>query len=237
VSALRRPGLRFAAEAIVIVLTALVTGLLHVGALGIGGAVAIVWLVYVVIEYSLAHPRESKPEARATEVEPETAPSRPHADAVRVIEHAPVPEPVGEAAEPPPAPEPEPERVPATEPMSDSQAEPEPEPEPAADTEPEPEPVVDTGPDAEHEPVADTEPEPEPVAEAEAEPEPEPVEPQQWNVWEIARVLRAQGDTDEERELLLIYLRDYANPDGLLPADFDTLVRESFPDVVGTPAG
>jgi hypothetical protein len=57
-------------------------------------------------------------------------------------------------------------------------------------------------------------------------------------VWEIERGLRERGDTNEEREFLLIYLRDYAGPDGLLPLDFDPLVRESFPDdVLGTPAG
>ena len=33
-----------------------------------------------------------------------------------------------------------------------------------------------------------------------------------------------------------MYLRDYAGPDGTLPIDFDELVRESFGDVLGTPA-
>jgi len=82
------------------------------------------------------------------------------------------------------------------------------------------------------------EPEPPPALEAEPElvPEPEPVPVAvstlvpdgPWNVWELERTLRERGDTDEERAFLLHYLRDYAVPDGVLPAEFDDLVRESF---------
>ena len=209
----RRPGLRFLAEAVLIVLVTVVTGVLHLGPWGIGGAAAIVWLTYVVIEYSLAHPREEKkPAPELVERLPEPEPERPRSESVGVITRTPVPQPVAEP-----------------EPVA---AEPEPDPEPA--------------------PVA-FEPEPTPVAvEPEPEPEPEPVavdgegletaprlppDPQQWNVWELERALRESGESTEEREFLLIYLRDYAGPDGLLPLDFDDLVRESFPDVVGTPTG
>ena len=38
---------------------------------------------------------------------------------------------------------------------------------------------------------------------------------------------------DEERTFLLMYLREFAGPDGLLPDDFDSLVRDSFGDLVG----
>jgi hypothetical protein len=38
---------------------------------------------------------------------------------------------------------------------------------------------------------------------------------------------------DEERSFLLMYLRDFAGPDGVLPVDFDGLVRDSFGDLVG----
>ena len=38
---------------------------------------------------------------------------------------------------------------------------------------------------------------------------------------------------DEERSFLLMYLRDFAGPDGMLPIDFDGLVRDSFGDLVG----
>jgi hypothetical protein len=34
----------------------------------------------------------------------------------------------------------------------------------------------------------------------------------------------------------LHYLREYAGPDGMLPLDFDGLVRESFGELLGTPA-
>ena len=47
----------------------------------------------------------------------------------------------------------------------------------------------------------------------------------------------ATGDRDREEELLLlIYLRDFATPDGQLPVDFDDLVRESFGDWPGASA-
>jgi hypothetical protein len=38
---------------------------------------------------------------------------------------------------------------------------------------------------------------------------------------------------DEERSFLLMYLRDFAGADGVLPVDFDALVRDSFGDLVG----
>ena len=59
----------------------------------------------------------------------------------------------------------------------------------------------------------------------------------QWNIWEVDRAVRDSGLLDEEREFLLLYLRDYAGPDGTLPVDFDGLVRESFADLLGAPAG
>ena len=37
---------------------------------------------------------------------------------------------------------------------------------------------------------------------------------------------------EEERNYLLMYLRDFASPDGILPVDFDSLVRESFGELV-----
>jgi hypothetical protein len=101
------------------------------------------------------------------------------------------------------------------------------------------------------------EPEPEPVvlvvatpvliepAQAAEEPEPVqaavstlplPVEPQEWNLWEIERLVRdasgADPVRDEELSYLLHYLREFASPDGVLPVDFDALVRESFGEIV-----
>jgi hypothetical protein len=58
----------------------------------------------------------------------------------------------------------------------------------------------------------------------------------QWNVWELERLARtAQSRSParaEELGFLLGYLREFASPDGLLPPDFDALVRESFPELV-----
>jgi hypothetical protein len=211
VNALRRPGLRFLVEAVVIVLTAVLTGLMHLGGFGIAGAVAVVWVIVAVIEYSLSHPR---PRAEPTPLV-ETLPAQEPvvSEAVRVLPRTPEPAAV------------EPEPI-AAEPVA---AEPEPvvvEPEPLAV---EPEPVV-----------VESEPEPEPVAVEpgpEPEPEPEPTTEQAWNLWQIDRALRDSGAVTEEQEFLLMYLRDYAGPDGSLPVDFDALVRESFGDVLGTPAG
>jgi len=88
-----------------------------------------------------------------------------------------------------------------------------------------------------------SEPEPEPGSEAEPE-EPDRVvtflpandSPREWNLWELERAARDHGGDDvarnEERSYLLMYLREFAGPDGTLPADFDALVRESFGDVL-----
>ena len=50
------------------------------------------------------------------------------------------------------------------------------------------------------------------------------------------RIVREQSGTDvardEERSFLLMYLREFASPDGLLPVDFDAVVRESFGDTL-----
>jgi hypothetical protein len=86
-------------------------------------------------------------------------------------------------------------------------------------------------------------PEPEPP---EAEPEPAvaylPVsrEPREWNLWELERAVRDHAGDDvaqnEERAYLLVYLREFAGPDGMLPADFDGLIRDAFGDLLGAVA-
>ena len=64
--------------------------------------------------------------------------------------------------------------------------------------------------------------------------------PRRWNLWELERLTRAVAGADlvrdEERSYLLVYLRDFASPDGLLPEDFDLLVRESFGDLLAAPS-
>jgi hypothetical protein len=105
-------------------------------------------------------------------------------------------------------------------------------------------PQLTAVPELAPEPVA-----PEPVAAEPAAPEirPEPstvvpigvgAGPRQWNLWDLERLTRehAGGDVaqDEERQFLLMYLREFADTAGLLPLDFDGLVRDSFGELVGT---
>jgi outer membrane biosynthesis protein TonB len=114
-----------------------------------------------------------------------------------------------------------------------------PEPEPESEPEPEPEPERQPEPAAERPPLAAV-PEPVPAA-----PEPSTVVPigvgagpRRWNLWDLERLTRehAGGDVarDEERQFLLMYLREFADADGLLPVDFDGLVRDSFGELVGS---
>jgi len=149
------------------------------------------------------------------------------------------PQPVDEPADVEPAPTPEyASRPPAVvRPQSSvetREAEPssEPEPEPEQTREPERPRIVA---------VPALPPEPEPEVEPE---EPDRVvaflpandSPREWNLWELERAARDHGGDDvarnEERSYLLMYLREFAGPDGILPADFDALVRESFGDVL-----
>ena len=57
-------------------------------------------------------------------------------------------------------------------------------------------------------------------------------QPREWNLWELERIARAQSRRDPERfeewSYLFLHLRRYANADGMLPAEFDGLVRDSF---------
>ena len=118
-----------------------------------------------------------------------------------------------------------------------------------AEPAPEPRPVavaVEAAHEHEPEPVPEPPrlaPVPLPVPEPEPEPELPPAAaviriggPRQWDVWDLERVAREHsgGDpiADEERTFLLMYLRDFAGPDGLLAVDFDDLVRQSFGGLV-----
>ncbi|MFL5919049.1 MAG: hypothetical protein ACJ74X_10025 [Gaiellaceae bacterium] len=121
---------------------------------------------------------------------------------------------------------------------------PDPEPAPRVIVRPEPRvvPAPSPPPSAEPEPEARAEPEPEPKPEPQLEPEPTvaylppPAEPREWNLWELERVVREHATDDvarnEERAYLLMYLREFAGPDGTLPADFDGLVRDAFGDLL-----
>jgi hypothetical protein len=121
------------------------------------------------------------------------------------------------------------EEVAATaEPEAERAQEPEPEPEPERP------PLVAVAPEPEAEPERVVEP---------AEKErvvalPLPQTPREWNLWELERLASerrgADAERDEERSYLLMYLRDFASPEGTLPVDFDLLVRESFGELIET---
>jgi hypothetical protein len=57
----------------------------------------------------------------------------------------------------------------------------------------------------------------------------------EWNIWELERRAREQaGDAarDQEWAALFMHLRQFANADGVLPMQFDGLVRESFSTLI-----
>lgn len=184
---------------------------------------------------------EPPPHVRVIPQEPDPA-AQPVLERAAAVPDVPV-EP------PPPAPEPVPPaaEVETSVPPEDVQ----PVGVPVADTAP-PEPLEDEAEEpeaAEPRPVAETErpqlasvPEPPPQPEPEPEPAGEVVSfpvsqtPREWNVWELERVTREHPAADplraEEQAYLLVYLREFARPDGTLPLDFDRLVRESFSDVL-----
>ena len=62
-----------------------------------------------------------------------------------------------------------------------------------------------------------------------------PPPPREWNLWELERKAREQpGDPirDEEWGALFLHLREFASPEGVLPEQFDELVRESFAELI-----
>jgi type IV secretory pathway VirB10-like protein len=208
VSILRRTGPRFALEAAAIIAAAVVTGFLHLHWWEIALAVLAVLGLSFVLEAMLSQPQPARPARPAA---PATPQPESEFDIVRVLGAERAASMSTPAVEPAPAPAPPP---PAAE---------EPPPQPL------PEPVA-AGP-----PPPPPEPEPEPAP----EPQPAPVGgstlPLQgpWNIWEIERVLRERGQADDEKQFLVHYLRDYAGPDGMLPREFDDLVRESFSGLFG----
>jgi hypothetical protein len=109
----------------------------------------------------------------------------------------------------------------------------EPRPEPAEPT-PAPPRIVAVPSPPELERVPEPEPEPEPSRVVPFVPANDG--PREWNLWELERAAREHASDDvarnEERAYLLMYLRDFAGPDGTLPSDFDGLVRDAFGDVL-----
>ncbi|MFY9578150.1 MAG: hypothetical protein WAQ33_02390 [Gaiellaceae bacterium] len=206
-------GPRFLIEAGFIVAVAVVAGIERFSTATIILAVGAAWLLVAFVEFFSALARK-----RAVK-QPATSSGRPA--------FGPAQQSVALQPEPEPAPEPDREPVSASEPA------PAPEEPPVVEA---PEPVPSPPRVVAVPPLP---PEPAPVQEL----EPEVVslasrrtDAREWNLWDLERVARDRAGADvardEERTFLLMYLREFANADGVLPADFDAVVRESFGDVL-----
>lgn len=200
-------GPRFLIEAGFIIAVAVVAGVERLGTAWIVAVMAGAWLIVAAVEIGVSRRRARMvPRPLASEAAPEPTPAPV---AVR-------PAPVEARSERPATPLPSPETQPE-----------QPEPEP---------PRIVAVPEPEPEPEADLVPEPEPDRVVAFIPRSE--DPREWNLWELERAVRdhAGGDAarDEERSYLLMYLREFAGADGILPADFDGLVRDAFGDLLHT---
>jgi hypothetical protein len=201
-------GPRFLIEAGFIIAVAVLAGIERLGTAWIVAVMAGAWLIVAAVEIAVSRRRGRmvpRPFASEAALEPTPAPVVARPAPLESRAERPLTSLPSQEARP--EPEPEPPRIVAVPP-------PEPEPEPAPEPEPEPEPdrVVAFLPLSE--------------------------DPREWNLWELERAARrhAGGDIarDEERSYLLIYLREFAGADGILPADFDGLVRDAFGDLLHT---
>lgn len=208
-------GSRFIVEAGFIIAVAVIAGIERLSTWWIIAVVAGAWLIVAAVEIAVwarnVVAQQPQPVDEPADLEP--APTPEYASRVPVVVR---PQPSVETRE------------------AELSSEPEPEPEPEPTREHERPRIVAV-------PALPPEPEPEPEVEPE---EPDRVvaflpandSPREWNLWELERAARDHGGDDvarnEERSYLLMYLREFAGPDGTLPADFDALVRESFGDVL-----
>jgi hypothetical protein len=209
-------GVRFVAEVTFIVAVAVVAVVAHFRWPAIILVMALAWVLASAVEWAISH--------RGMGARPEPASgSADHPPELEIPQHVRV-----LAADTPPPLKPEPAPVPV---VIVKVEEPVPIPVPV------PVPVA---------PVLVSVPTPPPPPRA-PEPAPEPPtvvplvsrdsRPREWNLWELERLTRSVGGKDplldEERNYLLMYLREFANADGALPVDFDGLVRDSFGDLIG----
>lgn len=204
-------GSRFLIEAGFIIAVAVIAGIERLSTWWIIAVVASAWIIVAIVEIVVWARQAVARQPHAVE------PSEPNAVAPPFVASPPI-------------------RVRAQPPV-EVRAEPEPESErePAPAPSPEPPPIVAVPP-----------PPPEPEPEPERAPEPARVVafipandgPKEWNLWELERAARDHATDDvarnEERSYLLMYLREFAGPDGILPTDFDGLVRDAFGDVLHT---
>ena len=201
-------GPRFLVEAGFIVAVAVVAGIERFSTATIILAVGAAWLLVAFVEFFSALARK-----RAVR-QPAPAGHRAAGPAYEPVALQPEPEPdlePGLTPEPAPAPQ-EPPVVEVPEPVPSQ-------------------PRVVAVPPLPPEPAPLPELEPEVVSLASRR-----TDAREWNLWDLERVARDRAGADvardEERTFLLMYLREFANADGVLPADFDAVVRESFGDVL-----
>ena len=125
------------------------------------------------------------------------------------------------------APEPAPSTASELEPSAEVESRPEPEPRPGYAH---PRAVPELPPD-EPAPVL-------PRAPANVVRMPRSLESREWNVWELESLAREQARLEPERgeewSYLFVHLRQFADAEGKLPAEFDGLVRESFGELLET---
>lgn len=220
--------LRFAALAAFLVTVALALWLAELSPLFVGIVMAVALLIAWTAEWVAW-----REERRAREVSEGEAAAAAETEAAAEVEAGaelepagrleaawqPETQPAAEAASPPPL------RpvVPAAPVEPTPAAPPEPPPPPLRPVPPPPEPVV-APPDLERERAA--------VVSLPRR----PGQRQEWNLWEIERLVRERLRHDPERfeesQYLLLHLRSFASADGSLPTEFDDLVRESFGGVL-----
>jgi hypothetical protein len=238
---------RFALEAAFLVLVATGAALAELGPLAIIIIMAAAWLLVALVERAISRPTFEAPIAideDAIESSPDPIAPVPAQEAYRWLfwrrSRGELPEPTAGLEERPSRAhvrrlEPEAEPDAASAPVAVAEPEPEPEAGPAVTTRRLDLPGLEEPP----EPAEAAPARPRFAAlraraaeRAPAPPPPPPVPPaQEWNLWDLERRAREQAGTgpqDEEWSALFTHLRVFANADGVLPKEFDGLVRESF---------
>jgi hypothetical protein len=214
-------GSRFLIEAGFIIAVAVIAGIERLSTWWIIAVVAGAWIIVAIVEIVVWMRQAVARQPHMAESAPPVAESAPPAFVPA--------EPVRVRVQPPVESRWEPEPEPTAE------REPEPQPEPAPSSEP---PRIVAVPPPPPEPEQEREPQPEPGAARVVAFLPANDGPREWNLWELERAARDHATDDvvrnEERAYLLMYLREFAGPDGVLPMDFDGLVRDAFGDVLHT---
>jgi hypothetical protein len=205
-------GSRFLIEAGFIIAVAVIAGIERLSTWLIIAVVASAWIIVAIVEIVVWARQVVARQSLASALEfsePQQAPTFA------------APAPVRVRAQPPVETRREPERQP--EPVPDAKLSPQP-----------PRIVAVPTPPPEPQPARDPEPEAARVVAF----IPANDGPREWNLWELERAARDHATDDivrnEERSYLLMYLREFAGLDGVLPTDFDGLVRDAFGDVLHT---